>query len=112
MISGTLIPAQRAHFIVSSQGIRLILIGCPFHDAETGHAVECIGLNFKALVRNLFMTPAASAVVVGLHQSQGMFDTAEFVECPDPHLHGEILVELRGSLIDRVGVQRGFHIGA
>lgn len=90
--------------------IRLICGGFLLDDGETGDAEERVGLDLEPFVGNVLVAAVALAIAAGPHQLQCALDTAQFVECPGPHLHGEILLELGRGLIGEVGAHAGFPV--
>jgi hypothetical protein len=71
---------------------------------EAGDTKDRVRLDRKTLERNFPVAPAAPAVVVGLHQAQGLLDVAQLVKGPDPDLNGKILPEFAAGLVDWVRV--------
>lgn len=88
----------------------LIPRGIPLDERETGDAEKRVRLNLEPLVGNFRMAPVALAIATGPHQLQCVFDAAQLVERPGPHLHGEILLELGRGLIGWIGTRLRFNI--
>ena len=91
--------------------IRLIPCRPLLDEREAGDAEECVWLDHEATVWNLFVTPVAPAIAIGLQQLQRTLDAPQLIKDPDFCLNGDVLFELCGGLIDRICVRLRFPVG-
>lgn len=79
-----------------------------FDDGKTGNAVERIGLHSEPGIGDLMTAPEADSVRTCMQRCECLLNPAELLDSEQLDGQSDIVLILRGGLVDRVGEEFGF----